>query len=278
LRPAAAILTLSAWLAAIPAAAQDARVWASLATPAAGPAEAIGAATNGCLQGAVQLPESGPGWRAIRTSRNRHWGHPATIGFVRDLAAGAQKAGLPTLYIGDIAQPRGGPMPYGHASHQTGMDVDVWFNLLPKPAAEPLSARETVALPSLVLAGPPPRIDPAAFRPEHVTLIRLAATHPGVDRVLVNPAIKQHLCETLRSDRAWLRKVRPWWGHDAHMHVHLACPAGSPTCRDPAPIAPGDGCDASLAWWVSQPPVPPHRPSAPRPDLPAACAGLARLP
>jgi penicillin-insensitive murein endopeptidase len=214
----------------------------------------------------------------VRTSRNRHWGHPATIAFVRDLAAAAQKAGLAILYIGDMSQPRGGPMPYGHASHQTGMDVDVWFNLAPKPTVEPPAAREAIALPSLVLAGPPPRVDRTSFQPGHPTLMRLAATHPAVDRVLVNPAIKQHLCETLGPDRAWLRKLRPWWGHDAHMHVHLACPPGSHTCRDPPLIAPGDGCDATLAWWFSQPPVPAARPSAPRPELPAACVGLARLP
>lgn len=226
----------------------------------------------------MQLAESGPGWRAVRLSRNRHWGHPVTIAVVGELAAAAAKAGLETLYVGDIAQPRGGPLPFGHASHQTGLDADIWFNLDRKPAHEPPDAREAIATPSLVLAGPPPRVDPRAFRPGHVTLMRLAATHPAVDRVLVNPAIKQHLCETVGADRAWLRKLRPWWGHDSHMHVHLACPAGSPTCRDPPPIPPGDGCDATLAWWFSQPPVPPARPSAPRPDLPAACVALGRIP
>ena len=265
-------------LAAPQAAAQDARAWASFATPAPGPAEAIGAAANGCIQGAVQLAESGPGYRAVRLSRNRHWGHPATIRFVQELGAAAAKAGLGILYIGDIAQPRGGRMPYGHASHQTGLDVDVWFNLAPKPADEPPAARENIATPSLVLAGPPPRVDPGAFQPGHVRLLRLAATNPAVDRVLVNPAIKQHLCETVTGERGWLRSIRPWWGHDSHMHVHLRCPPDSPSCRNPPPIPPGDGCDATLAWWFTAPPVPPARPSAPRPDLPAACAALGRLP
>jgi penicillin-insensitive murein endopeptidase len=229
----------------------------------------------------VRLADRGAGFRTVRASRNRHWGHPATIGFVHDLAAAATGAGLSDLYVGDIAQPRGGPMPFGHASHQTGLDVDIWFNLDPKPAAETPAQREAPHLPSLVLAGPPPRVDPRAWSPGHATLLRLAASHPAVDRVLVNPAIKQHLCGSLPpADRDWLRKVRPWWGHDAHMHVHLACPSGSASCRNPNPIPPGDGCDATLAWWFEQPPVPrpPPGPLPPRPGLPAACERLARTP
>ena len=276
---ARALASLAALLLATAgAAAQDARAWAGFTSPAPGPAESIGAAANGCIQGAVQLGESGPGYRAVRLSRNRHWGHPVTIAFVHELAAAAAKAGLATLYIGDIGQARGGPLPFGHASHQTGLDVDVWFNLAAKPAIEPPAARENIATPSLVLAGPPPRIDPAQIRPGHLTLMRLAATHPSVDRVLVNPAIKRHLCETVTGDRSWLRRMRPWWGHDSHMHAHMRCPPDSPSCRDPPPIPPGDGCDATLAWWFSQPPVPAARPSAPRPALPAACVALGRVP
>lgn len=277
--PAARLVAaLCVGILAGPAMGQEARSWAEFSGPAPGSPQAIGAATGGCVQGAAQLPESGPGYRAVRLSRNRHWGHPTTIRAVQHLGAAAQKAGLPILYIGDIAQPRGGPLPFGHASHQTGLDVDVWFNLSPKPAQEPSAAREAIATPSLVLAGPPPQIDPSAFTAGHVTLLRLAATDPAVDRVLVNPAIKRHLCATLAGERGWLAKLRPWWGHDDHMHLRLRCPADSPSCRDPPSIPAGDGCDATLAWWFSQPPLPPARPSAPRPELPPACVGLGRLP
>lgn len=259
-----------------PARAAD---WAAQPRPAAGPPRAIGTTTLGCLAGAVQLPFDGSGWQAIRTSRNRHWGHPAAIGLVEHLAGAARAEGFPDLWIGDIAQPRGGPMPWGHASHQTGLDVDVWLDLRPKPRVPP-AQREDLAIPSLVLPDET-GVDPARWTARHARLIRLAAEAPGVDRLLVNHAIKRRLCAD-HGGEAWLRRVRPWRGHDSHMHIRLRCPPGSPDCRDIAPPPPGDGCDASLDWWLSPesrrpPPRPPGPPPAP-PRLPVACAGVLAAP
>ena len=41
-------------------------------------------------------------------------------------------------------------MPYGHASHQVGLDADIWLELAPKPALS-VAAREDIPVPSLVL-------------------------------------------------------------------------------------------------------------------------------
>lgn len=264
-------------LLAGPAVAQDGPVaraaeWAARATPTSGPARVIGGTALGCLAGAVALPQEGPGWQAVRVSRNRHWGHPATIAFVADFAGRARAQGFPDLWIGDIAQPRGGPMPWGHASHQTGIDVDIWLDLRPKPRV-PASARETLDIPSLVLPDES-GVDLARWTTRHAALIRMAAESPRVDRLLVNHAIKRHLC-TQHAGEGWLRRVRPWRGHDSHMHIRLRCPPDSPDCREIAPPPPGDGCDASLAWWLTpearRPPAPPSsRPVTP-PRLPAAC-------
>jgi len=255
------------------AAGQPAALWAEVAGPAPGPARVIGGTSLGCLAGAEALPPDGPDWQAVRVSRNRHWGHPALVDFVRDLAGRASAAGLATLWIGDMAQPRGGPMPYGHVSHQTGLDVDIWFDLSPKPRLLPVSAREQIDVASLVLSDGSD-IDPARFTPEHVTLIRLAADMPGVDRVLVNHAIKRALCRT-HAGAGWLRRVRPWRGHDSHMHVRLRCPPRQPECLDIAPPPAGDGCDASLDWWRSaEARRPPPRAPGPPPSLPAACRAI----
>jgi len=249
--------------------------WAALPRPSLAPPRAIGRTNLGCLAGAQALAPEGPGWQAIRTSRNRHWGHPATLGLVAHIAGQARAAGLPDLWIGDLSQPRGGPMPWGHASHQSGLDADIWLDLRPKPRV-PAAMREDLTIPSLVRADGQD-VDPARWTVRHATLIRIAAEAPGLDRLLVNPAIKRRLCAD-HAGAPWLRRVRPWRGHDSHMHLRLRCPADSPGCQDIAPPPPGDGCDASLDWWFSaearQPPPRRPGPPGPPPRLPASCTAV----
>ena len=248
--------------------------WAAVAGPAPGPPRVVGSTALGCIAGAQALPPDGPGWQAVRLSRNRSWGHPALVAFVRDLAGAAQARGLPALWIGDLAQPRGGPMPYGHASHQTGLDTDIWLDLSPKQHT-PAAARENIRVASVVLPDET-GVSRSHWQPGHATLIRLAAEAPGVDRVLVNHAIKRELCRA-HAGAPWLRRVRPWRGHDAHMHVRLRCPPGEAECRDAPPPPPGDGCDASLAWWLTpeaRQPAPRPPSAEPPPPLPAACAAV----
>ncbi len=68
---------------------------------------------------------------------------------------------------------------------------------------------------------------PSRWSSDIASLIKLAAQDNDVTRIFVNPAIKQQLCLDAGSDRDWLRKVRPWFQHRAHMHVRLRCPADS---------------------------------------------------
>lgn len=252
-------------------------VWGAVPGPSPGPPRVVGSHTLGCIAGAVALPPEGPGWQVVRASRSRFWGHPALVGFVRDFAGRARARGFADLWIGDMAQPRGGPMRFGHASHQTGLDVDIWLDLSPKPAV-PAAAREEIRVASLVLPDET-GADPTRWTPRHAALIRLAAESPGVERVLVNHGIKRDLCR-LHAGEPWLRRVRPWYGHDSHMHVRLRCPPGAAECRDQPPPPPGDGCDASLAWWLTpeaRRPAGP-RPPGPPPRLPAACAAVLAAP
>lgn len=246
--------------------------WAAVPGPVPGRPRILGGTSLGCIAGAVALPPEGPGWQAVRLSRNRNWGHPALVETLRDLADRARVRGLPTLWIGDLGQPRGGPMPYGHASHQTGLDADLWLDLSPKPALT-VAERERIDVPSLVLQDES-GVDPARWTLRHVALIRLAAEMPGVDRVLVNHAIKRELCRT-EAGASWLNRVRPWRGHDSHMHLRLRCPPGQTECRDPAPPPPGDGCDRTLSWWTTpEARQPPPRPPGPPPALPIGCRAV----
>ena len=272
----AAVSLLALTFLAAQARAADDNVWSRAAGPTGGPAAAIGSAAHGCLAGARPLPIDGPGYEAIRLSRKRYFGHPDTVAFVERLGRRANAAGLPVFYVGDMAQARGGPLPFGHASHQNGMDVDIWFTLETKTLLVP--AREQLDLPSMLRADWR-AVDPRRFGPRQVTLLRLAATDPRVDRIFVNPVIKATLCRTTRpGDRSWLRVLRPWFGHDDHFHVRLGCPAGSPECETQAPIPPGDGCDATLASWVRDQRPPPLHPAPlpPRrmPALPQMCQAI----
>ena len=221
----------------------------------------------------MRLPSEGPGFQTIHLARSSFWGAPSTIAHIAALGVQVRAAGLGDLVIEDISRPRGGPLPGGHLSHQLGLDVDVGLDLRPThrlSAAE----RETVELPSLVRADGR-GVEPSRWTPEVITLLRLAAGLPEVDRILVNPAIKRQLCDEVAGDRSWLRLMRPWYGHAAHMHIRFRCPPDQRDCVQAPPPPPGDGCDATLQWWFDQLDVP-AQPSAPvrPPPLPAACKAV----
>ena len=232
-----------------------------------------GAGTGGCIEGAVSLPADGPGFQTIHPDRSAFWGAPQTIAQLEQLGREAASADLPALLVEDISRVHGGPLPGGHVSHQIGLDADVGLDMRPRP---PLSRveRDSVELQSLV-RGDGRGVDPAVWSPEVITLLRLAAGLPEVDRILVNPAIKQQLCREVSGDRSWLHLIRPWYGHAAHMHIRFRCPAGQADCVQGAPPPPGDGCDGTLQWWFDQLDVP-SKPAEPYrvPPLPAACRGI----
>ena len=248
-------------------------------TPAPGPVRVIGTQNAGCLAGAVRMPDDNPGAQTIRLSKSAYWGTPATIAALQTLGRQARQAGLPDLYLGDISDPRGGPLRGGHFSHQMGIDADVWLDLHSPHPRLPPETRETIEPASLVR--PDGRaIDPAVWRPEHITLLKLAAALPRIDRILVNPAIKQALCHEVTGDRHWLRLIRPWYGHASHMHIRWQCPTDQPLCVQAPPPPPGDGCDDTLQWWFDQLDAPPKPASAPAPfpPLPAACRAIMAAP
>ena len=71
-------------------------------------------------------------------------------------------------------------------------------------------------------------------------------------RIFVNAAIKKAMCREAGSDRDWLAKVRPWWGHAEHFHVRIACPPDSPECKPQPPVPAGDGCGHELDYWFKE--------------------------
>jgi penicillin-insensitive murein endopeptidase len=242
--------------------------------PASLKARAIGSYARGCVAGAVALPVDGETWQVMRLSRNRNWGHPRLVDFLERLGRRVPEInGWPGLLVGDISQPRGGPMLTGHASHQVGLDADVWLTAMPdrrlsRTEREEMSATNMVREDRL-------DIDPKVWTPQHAALIRAVAKEKEVARIFVNPAIKRALCREAGGDRGWLTKVRPMFGHDYHFHIRIACPAGEPGCADQDPPPGGDGCGSELANWFTPAMLHP-KPARPRPpvtlaQLPAEC-------
>jgi penicillin-insensitive murein DD-endopeptidase len=249
--------------------------------PAHLPPRVVGGYADGCLAGAAALPVDGPTWEVMRLSRNRNWGHPSLIRFLERFAPrAAQAAHWPGVLIGDLSQPRGGPALSGHASHQIGLDVDVWLTPMPR---DPLSRQEREIFWAKNFVAPDGKeVDRKQWTAGQTAIIRQAALDPDVVRIFVNAAIKKELCHEAGSDRSWLHKVRPWYKHQDHLHIRLRCPPGSPECKaQPAPPA-EEGCGKELDYWFTDAVLHP-KPSPPgkqmtMAQLPAECRKVLNAP
>ncbi|MGA8562642.1 MAG: penicillin-insensitive murein endopeptidase [Pseudolabrys sp.] len=255
-------------------------LFARKSTPFPGPSRSIGGYFDGCLAGAVPLSITGPSWQVMRPSRNRNWGNAQLVRFIERFAKNAKKVGWNGLLVGDMSQPRGGPMLSDHTSHQVGLDVDIWFTPMP----DHVQSREEreFGLPTDVVALDRLDVDPDAWTRRHTELIHAAAQDPAVIRILVNAAIKKALCRDARADCAWLSKVRPWYGHAEHFHVQIACPADSPECKPQSRPPPGDGCGHELDFWFKEstlhPPPRKPKPALTLASLPPACKQIVKAP
>jgi penicillin-insensitive murein DD-endopeptidase len=254
-------------------------LFARKTTPSQGPARSVGFYSHGCIAGAVALPVDGETWQVMRVSRNRNWGHPELIQFIEQLADKATRTGWHGLLIGDMSQPRGGPLLAGHTSHQVGVDVDIWLTPMPAHALTRLEREEMMA--TMVVAANRKDVDPKVWTPAHAALIKTAASDPRVTRVFVNPAIKKALCREPGDDRAWLGKIQPWLGHDWHFHVRLGCQPDSPDCEPQPPRDAGDGCHSKEMERFANVVLPEHSTPHPGPTmakLPAACSEVLHAP
>lgn len=265
-------------IAAFPEAARA--LFGQKTAPASMQARAIGSYARGCLAGATALPVDGPSWQVMRLARNRNWGHPVLIDYLEQLAREVPRINSwPGLLVGDISQPRGGPMLTGHASHQIGLDADLWLTPMPRTKLDS-EAREN--MPAVNMARADWRdVDPKHWTSAHTKLIKAAASEPRVERIFVNPALKVALCREAGTDRSWLNKVRPIWGHNYHFHIRMSCPAGMASCSGQEPPNFGDGCGDELTGWIERqraaifaPPKPPRNGPPPKPKPPMSLDAL----
>jgi penicillin-insensitive murein endopeptidase len=242
-------------------------------------ASPFGSYAKGCLAGGKQLAQTGDTWQAMRLSRNRNWGHPELIDFVQDLSRKAAKQrGWKGLYVGDLSQPRGGPMLTGHRSHQVGLDADIW--MLPANKLNlSVKARENIT--SVSMRRAKGAYVNSSWTRAHHNIIKAAAKDKRVARIFVFPGAKVQMCKDAKGNKKWLRKVRPWWGHHYHFHVRLRCPKGAKGCTNQAPPPSGTGCKEAEKWVhdILNPPAPKPKPKKPvKPKKPRGPLTLRDLP
>ncbi len=212
--------------------------WGSIKNPTQKSPEVYGTYSSGCMDGGVALVESGQDYEIENKDRNRFYGQPALVTFLKAYAYKVHKEYNQTIYVGDMAQARGGPIVSGHGTHQIGLDVDLWYG------------KTKDAKPLELLKSDGKSIDKNSWVDFDPRVLQAASSFPEVDRIFVNPYIKKELCSEYKG-QAWLSKIRPWWAHSDHYHVRLKCPKGSKHCISQAEIEKKDGCDETLEWWFS---------------------------
>jgi murein endopeptidase len=208
-RAVLAALLLLALIAAAPAAAAPTDGPAQIQPPPAiawRVSKPVGLWWHGRLRAGVQLPAEGVDWftwdPVFKQSPNRGWRRWGTDRLVRtlvDVIAQYRLAnpGVPRVGIGDLSRRHGGEFGrrfggLGHASHQNGLDADVYYSRLD-------------------------RLERRAYKPSQVDqelsqdlLDRFLAA--GARVIYVGPHLK------LKGPR---KKVVPLIYHDDHMHVRL---------------------------------------------------------
>ena len=213
-----------------------------------------GSYAKGCLAGGEEMLENGPTWQVMRLSRGRNWGHPNMISFLKRFSKFvAKETSWEGLYIGDISQPRGGPMLSGHVSHQVGLDADIW--MLPAHNLK-LSKLKRESVSSIDVRSKDRKKINKNWTKDHMKVLKIAANDPIVERIFITAPAKIYMCKNETGNKDWLQKIRPYWGHNFHFHVRLKCPEESKWCEAQKPTVHhlskgGNGCDNTLRWWVT---------------------------
>jgi penicillin-insensitive murein endopeptidase len=222
--------------------------------PIKGTPESIGTYTLGCLVGAESLFPNEPGLVVMRLNRGRFWGHPDLIKMLRDVGEKFRNQRKRDILVGDLSLAHGGPTITDHASHNSGLDVDIWLQSV-KLENNNLSLEDRSSKSALSALDKDDKIIKKLWGKNEITMIKLFTQNSRVQRVLINPYLKRDLCENREKyglKDEWLRKIRPWFGHKDHLHVRLICPKNSPDCKPQAPTPPGNGCTGdNFNWWFT---------------------------
>lgn len=212
----------------------------------------VGKYTAGCVKNSVELPADGFGYQVIRTSRKRNYGHSKLVNLIEKLSTKVKSNYSAKLLISDISKKGGGPILDDHSSHQIGLDADILYLHKGNGNNKYLSFEERERIkPISLLNSSKTKINNSKWSWINGEILKESSHLEEVDRIFVNPAVKNHLCKTY-GEQDWLRKLRPWWGHEGHFHIRLKCPKNSLKCVPGPKIPEGAGCGSDLDWWFSK--------------------------
>lgn len=166
---------------------------------------AIGLPHAGRLVGGVRLPVEGPDWvtwdpvlHRVPNRASRLYGTDDLVRLVITVVEEYRRAhpDAPRVVIGDLSHRRGGAI-NEHASHENGLDVDIYY----------------------------PRLDHRLAAPKHVRLVDRQLAQDLADRF-----VRAGATVVFVGYRTGLRGpagvVVPYAGHDNHMHVRIASARG----------------------------------------------------
>jgi len=198
-----------------------------------------GTPSEGSLDGGLQLPVEGYGYRLVHPERKASWGTDELVLGLRLVAAQFQNLhpGHPDLRIGDLSLERGGETPK-HDSHESGRDADI---LLLAADGKGRAVEEDRFLP----------YDDTGKREglyldldRNWDLVTLLLDNPhwqqGVDRIYLAAPLTRLLLERAEARRSTLEApiaraklerqiekaksvLRHWKGHADHFHLRLRC-------------------------------------------------------
>ena len=205
--------------------------------------ESIGDYSLGCLRGAQTFTGKEKGVVLAKNNNGNFWGHPVLINLLTRMGAEFDKSNQ-NIIIGDLSQKLGGPILGKHKSHQTGLEVDVWFRILSNNDKSSLKITETDSMNVFKELGV-----------DQIKLIKYLAQDATVDRIFINPVFKKQLCDDNGPSKLSISdqgKIRAYWRQDSHTHVVLKCPQDSPLCISLTPLPEGGGCGGHIKWWLNE--------------------------
>ena len=173
----------------------------------------------------------------------------------------------------------------GHASHQVGLDADIWLTPMPDARADARRSARRCRRPMWCAPTGTTSIRRSG-RPAHVAIIKAAA------RETRRSSASSSMRRSRRRSAATPAATAPGsqgaarcGGTTITSTSAWAVRAASRDCEPQAPVPPGDGCGKELDWWfrdaiIKQPPAPKPKPGRQAEaeargmtmaDLPPAC-------